>query len=212
MKNYITISILLLLCFLFSCGQKSMVSSGEGYQKWKSMFDPRLVEHFPAFIDEETYYCTSETNLDKNAVSLYLYINNCDIEKIKALLDRVHKMKYTKYNSGDSCLFIVNRFETVESKKNRTVPQINSSKTELSCYREKNPIPNFIDYQIRNDNESIFKKNYQIFVIESKEGVFYNDYQKKMNPNMPTYIKNGYSRGYAISENEKAIIYWLVIW
>ena len=54
--------------------------------------------------------------------------------------------------------------------------------------------------------------DYRIYILESRPGEFMSKKYLTTKNKIPDKIKNGFSRGIAINENDKEIIYWLCIW
>jgi len=126
------------------------------------------------------------------------------------------KLALKRYNSNDTCLFLINNFETYKSYIQRTEVQIlDSFAIKKKCNDSLLPIPNFIEYSINFiafDNTKIFLKNFDIYVIEAKSGYFFSDYKLKPNYQMPTGWENGFTRGIAINKDERIVIYYGKIW
>jgi hypothetical protein len=111
-------------------------------------------------------------------------------------------------------VLIINRFETLHTSEYlEIVTDIDTNKIEKDCYKSLKPIPNFIDVKnpvLKSDIK--LNSSYTIFVIESKPGKYFSEYDLKPSPQMPKNWKNGYSKGIAISEKENTVIYWANVW
>jgi hypothetical protein len=155
------------------------------------------------------------TNAEKNDVGLILYEYDVYIKEIDSIIERVNKIApLAKYKSSDSCLLIINRFETLDTYKNFAIPPVkDSSQINKKCYRNQYPLPNFIEYYRPNKNSDLKLDNtFLIYVLEAGSGKYSEKYNLLPSPQMPDNWKNGYSKGIAISEQNKTIIYWSVIW
>jgi hypothetical protein len=91
--------------------------------------------------------------------------------------------------------------------------------------KEKNIITRNINNDTTNIILPIFEQNsindigltddYKIYFIDSKQGKFINENYYETDTLitiMPKRWEHGYSRGYALSDKQKQIIYWVVVW
>ena len=59
---------------------------------------------------------------------------------------------------------------------------------------------------------SKYLKDFEIYVLESKFGNHFKEFNLKPNSQMPVNWKNGYSKGFAVDKLNKIVIYWGIIW
>jgi hypothetical protein len=186
------------------------------YRKFRRNFDVKLIDHFPsAIITDTCYKLTSKTDKQKNDVGLLLYnyvVNKRTIDSIEENLKR--KSILAKYVSSDSCLLVVNRFETRETSENGTTPEIkDTAQINRDCYERRYPVPNFIECKYSTKGSATkLDSTFVIYVLEARSGKFFPKYDLKPSPQMPVKWKNGYSKGIAISEQRKTVIYWGILW
>lgn len=111
-------------------------------------------------------------------------------------------------------MLIVNRFETIETNENQTIPIIDSALLNRKCYSNKYPIPNFVNYEKYNRDKALgLDDTFVIYVLESKNVKSWgNEFDMGPAEQMPDNWKNGYSKGVAISQEKQTVIYWTVIW
>lgn len=208
--------VILTISFLiFSCNGQSVDSMNkERYIKYKSEFDTELTNHFPTKLTTYPTGIINSKNISKHIVGFILYEYEKDLTEIDSVVNNIEKKAIAKYNFKDSCLLIVNRFETLESLENMENVVINdSTKINMDCYKGLYPIPNFIDYDYPNkDNDLKLQENFDIYVLEAKVGNHFKEFELLPNPQMPKNWKNGFSKGIAISREKKTLIYWGIIW
>ncbi|OXA79153.1 hypothetical protein SAMN05444397_102396 [Flavobacterium aquidurense] len=203
----------LIISVLFSCNQKSF--DAEQLKKYiasKNEFDKNFVNQFPNTLSEYTTYVNNK-NTSKNDVGFILYkykVNPEEFKKVKSLI----KKSIGHYKSKDSCLLIVNRFETIETNENRSEVIIsNENLINQDCYNSLYPIPNFINYSNPSKNfESYLDGTFDIYVLEAKKGNHFKKFSLMTDLQMPNQWKNGYSKGVAISKEKRTLIYWSIIW
>ena len=205
------IFLLISLIVLFeSCDRNYPI---EKYYDYKTRFDKNFTDQFPKKIKCDYYQMTADTQPDRNNVGFYLQLHLHQKSNVKDIKLNAQKLAIAKYNSSDKCLFIVNRFETVQTYDNIEIPKVDSTKLNIECERNLLPIPNFVTYKSHNSfNDLKLDKSFEIYIFESKAGKMLKNF--KMNPfsEMPEKWKNGISKGIAISEKNKDVIYWSIAW
>ena len=203
--------IILFSVLLFACtGSDSQTIDykqvNKEYKGYKSFFNKKLVEHFPNKID---------SNIIEDLESLYetsdyqslIIVTRATIRNITNIKQKHHFI--AQYKSSDTCLFVIKSLENLDHRNTDLVSEI--SKT-CNC-KNKFPILN---------SEGLFFKNKEIhcklqdgftyYVIDAKPGKYLDDKYLKETNYMPKEWKHGYTRGFAISEEQKVIIYWVAIW
>lgn len=213
--------VLVSLSFFFivsSCDKKNTLNFDERsdslkYSNYKKQFDSNVINQFPEKIDSKEYFILSNTNIEKNDVGLFLVEYNLSENEMRKVLKKNSVFFLKKYSSKDSCLFKVNRFETIETRENYKIVEIyDSSLISNPCFKKSYPIPNFIDYSIATKKDFWENENFDIYVLEAKSGNHFKEYDMQPNPQMPIQWQNGYSKGIAVSEEKKTLIYWSIIW
>lgn len=212
------------ICFysllFYSCERTKLdANTIKRYYQYKNYFDKEYTSFFPENVDNvqtKTFTILSKRDTSNNNTALILYEYGITNKLLLEVLENAQKTSIAQYNTKDTCLLVVNRFETRESNE-LAKPAIitDSSSINRSCYDGKLPIPNFIDYGGYNPNRvGILDSSFTIYVFESKAFTSWGNsiYKMQPNPQMPDNWKNGYSKGVAISKSKNIIIYWLVMW
>lgn len=185
-----------LIILLTQCGDNRTRKFLEDYANARMEFPLSLTDHFPSEFKSIGQFSAitpaGAYGHDMAFFCLAIKTDSLDITEIKS---RLKKANAKEYAPNDSSLIIVG--DTVDY----------SQKTEGI------PIPSFYDYEkdfglnsVRLDND------FKIYVLESKNGEYMNKEDLTKNNKFPPNWKNGFSRGLAINEQEKTIIYWLTIW
>jgi len=219
MRNTIIIVGLMVNIFVICCTPNPSVlaEANKFYQKYKNNFDKKYVDHFPAKMGTSTVHTPVFSSMEqkKNNFSLILYQYNVKIDEIQDVNAKFKKTAIAEYKSSDPCLLVINGFETSETYEYRTVPVVDSTLLNLKCYSNKYPVPNFINYEDYNKDRPLRLDNtFTIYVLESKKmdsDSWKKEFGMKPNKQMPDNWKNGYSKGVAISQEKKTVIYWMVI-
>ena len=203
--------VILFSVFLLACTRNNSQTIdykqvNKEYKEYKSFFNKKLVKHFPEEID---------SNIIEDLESLYETSNYQSLVIVtRATIHNITNIKQkhnfiAQYKSSDTCLFVIKSLENLDHRNTELVNKI--SKT-CNC-KNKFPILN---------SEGLFFKNKEIYcklqdgftyyVIDAKPGKYLDDKYLKETNYMPEKWKHGYTRGFAISEEEKVIIYWIAIW
>lgn len=211
---------IIILCFLqafiYGCDNKRFLieSNNEKLQRYKVDFEESLIDQFPDMIPYTDVDIISNTNASKNDIGLLLYEYGVDKKDIKNIRKKIEKSSIAKYKSKDSCLLVVNRFETDETYRNyEVVDVIDSLEVNKECANQLYPIPNFIatNYS-KGENGLKLDDSFEIYVLNAKAGNHFKRFEVQPSPQMPKQWQNGYSKGIAISEKNKTVIYWSIIW
>ncbi len=214
MYKLILLSILLLI---LSCEPKKMSSNDNRLNNKISKFDSKLVNHFPAKKSGNNSDTIVNENIRKNTVGILLY----EYEVPNSALDSLNKI-YTKraiakYSSADTCLLVINKFETPKTYSESENVYIDFEKRKnlvnKNCYLNKYPIPKFLDYRFLEKNtETYLSNDFDLYILEANNSDFFEKYNLIPNPQMSDNWSNGYSKGVAISKKSKCVIFWGVIW
>jgi hypothetical protein len=195
MKSSLIISFLLIM-LLTQCGDKRRREFFENYVKARMEFPVGLTDHFPYELKSigQLSAITPSGAYGHDMAFFCLAIKSDSLDVIDTKT-RLEKVNAKEYEPNDSSLIIVG--DTVDySQKTKGVP-----------------IPSFYNYEkdfglnsVRLDND------FRIYVLESKSGEYMDKENLTKDNKFPPNWRNGFSRGLAINEQEKTIIYWLTIW
>ncbi len=132
-------------------------------------------------------------------------------------MDTINNKSISKFKSSDTDIISVKR-ETVNywnPEKSRPYKDV------VFSDRFYYPIPYFEKHsslEYRGDINDIYSdttvsglsNDFMVYVFDYKPGIYW----KGLSPlnYMPTEFKNGYSKGIALNEKKKIVIYWFIIW
>jgi len=205
---------LLSLIIISSCyaNQKELA-----YNQLKKLFIDKnkdLISHFPSKIDfnnalfngQMIYEGENENNF---GAYIHLIVFNASSE-----IDEFYKRNYkilAKINPQDSCNLIVPWF----SPFHHTIAEFDSCYDRLikNCNNISLPIPNFANETELLQIDGIrLPIDFKIYLLEIDKNKPFDYSYKYAGHGLPTEWKNGYSKGVAISEERKIIIYWFDAW
>ena len=202
MMKKILINLLILIIFL-SCDRKQE----NEYNKKLSSFDAEIINHFPKK-PTDLYTLSVFADVNKDVVSILLlnkYGNNYNHIK-----DSLQKLSKAHYIASDSCLLVVNMYSN-EKNYFSSFKTNDTSYLNKNCLKNRLPIPNFWSLDYKSKNITKLPKDYHILVFDAS----HNNIDKKYlshNVYMPSYWKHGYSKGVAMNDKTREIIYWFVLW
>ena len=77
---------------------------------------------------------------------------------------------------------------------------------------DKLPIPNFWSLDLDKDTRCKLPLGFELFVLESQSGVFWDKKFLTEDHYMPETWKHGYTKGIAMNSKTFEVIYWFAIW
>lgn len=187
--------------------------ANKNYIKSKNEFKQDFTSHFPDRITTEDFYIDFNNDREKNNVGIILYEYDLDKNDINSVKNDLRNLNVIgKYSSKDTCLLIVNRYESSDTSENKKREAQNDLILCKPCFNKLYPIPNFIGYQFRSKNSALkLDTSFEIYVIDAKNSNI-SKFNLKPDSQMPNNWETGYSKGIAISDAKNTIIYWSIIW
>ena len=182
------------------------------YKAAKEFFGELYIEHFPNKITENNITFTETYSPEVGNLEL-MVIDTIASNETYRDIKKLELQALARYKANDSCLLVVNWFIN-----NDNYYRVQPSKDELieynkKCFSDKLPIPNFWHNDYTTDSTVCkLPSDFLIFVLESQSGRFMSDKYLTNGKQMPQNWENGFSRGIAISEEKRVVIYWLIIW
>lgn len=203
-------------CFISGCmTAQSDRYNDEEYRNQKNEFADVYMAHFPDSLTTHGYISALNQNTNKNDVGFLLYQFNPDKKALIREKEKFEKSAIAVYRGTDTCLLRINQFETLETLIRRIeVVDIDTNLLIKQSKCKKLPVPTFIDFKNPDYGDDALKsdKDFKIYVLEAKSGVYDEKLQEKPDIQMPSEWENGFSRGVAINLKDKSIIYWFVMW
>jgi hypothetical protein len=204
---------LICLFSLLSCYQSDKNYVNKEYYNTLKFFPKKFTNHFPTRFERKSVGSFVSVTDENSSLNISLILSkDLDTTNYKNKYDSLKNNAIATYEPQDTCLLII---DEMRNKSNEFKPHHEfEQKSEFnSCTLDKLPITNFFmtDYhQVENVNR--LQDDFDIFVLEAEEGKHWDDKYLCDGCNMPDGWEYGYSKGIAISEDKKVIIYWFVIW
>lgn len=185
----------------------------DDYSRYLKTFDSSIVSQFPKNIESKNNFVVCNTNSEKNDLGLFLIEYDLSDLRLKSIEKQAIEKSLKIYNTSDTCKLVVNRFETEKTKREFIIAEVlDSSSIDKPCYKDLLPIPNFIEYSISSKTNFWDNHDFLIYVLDAKFGNYSREFNLEPNLQMPNYWSNGYSKGIAINNRNKTVIYWSIIW
>ncbi len=190
------------------------------------LFPVDITNHFPKSFDSNYFSYTTNVNeiANKKAFGGFIPITfylTCKYTKSEftILKDSINDLCINTISALDTNILLIfsyfeedNYFPFQAMEYNPGI-ESESLKTHNKFNADKFPLPvfNIIDYK---DTTTItrLRKDFVIYGIEAKPGKFQQSNYLSNSEYLPDKWRHGFSRGYAISNKEFVIVYWLVIW
>jgi|GEM_PF-2632447 len=210
-KNKIVIFLFLLSC-LTNCSANRMdstITEYKGYFK-KYCIQDDLFSHFPSKInDNDVYSGMFYPPQADSHFGFVILIMRCKDEDIEIIKKRAALVKDSVLSKKFYTLDVNKDFVP---KKRFLYPIVNFEESDWFLGTTEKDIYN--SYLGRNIPISIYKypKDLMVYLIDAKKGYFWTS---KLNNNTFDFLKdwkNGYSKGYAVSEDSKLLAYWVIVW
>ena len=194
-----------------------------GYQETKKFYPDSLVKHFPVRGDSINWRYRTNTVSERNqpratSFTTYIISRYKDDDSV-----RVRKIKEEcRYISplDTNIILIFSFYEDTTvywdklSIRHYTTPEARRvANSNLACH-DCIPLPMLFDEEYFLDSTTITRisKSFGIYLIDAKPGLFIDKKHLIDHPYVPENWKHGYSRGYAIDESQKIIVYWVTVW
>lgn len=178
----------------------------------KTFSKNRFYVHFPKKDDVIKYSLGYSIGKNKKTQQLLMLVAK-ELNDFDSMLKEIKSKKHTIYSANQECLLVVNRFATKDNFYKLKDISIDKDLINKDCYKGLLPIPNFSSLKYYDENsECHLSEDFKIYIIKASPGIYLDQKNLSDGEYMPNEWKNGFSRGYAISEEKKVIIYWVILW
>lgn len=177
-----------------------------------------IFEHFPESTDTPSLFRGVKMLPTSNDIFGYLY-QYSTFEKDNKNIEIIRKDSFvykTQYKSSDNIVFNSYGFRD------------NDNLSFNHWYKDKYPMPSFEDMnfslgmvfeevlksngKIDKESQYVIPLDLEVIVLDAKPGYYWKIKSDNKRPDSLKEWQHGYSRGYAISEKYKKIVYWTIVW
>jgi len=192
------------------------------FEKATSFIDSRIVNHFPKKLPYRYIFGTTLPRMD----TLKYFGFGCDrIELSTTYTEKVYdslkmhfnNIKVKEYSASDTSLLLIFSFcDTFEVDgyifRDQETPEKQKLAKNNITIAKSLPIPLFYIEEYSGNTLCGLSKDFTIFVLGVEHGEYMNEKYLQECDCLPPNWKHGYSSGVAMSDIQKVIIYWTVIW
>ncbi len=217
-KNLLTLTILLLsISCTITTTKKEREKSIREFKERIKKYDPSFVDHFPSNLNTNDNISFIERSAQTfGETSIFLSLYDADSMVVSKLKDKLTRNAIANYHPNDSSLLVLNRFTDTKNllsiRSARKSPEMIWLIDSVD-YKNKYPVPNFFFSRYSTPKTiSRLPADFRLYVIDAKPGRFWENKYLSNGKFMPEKWKNGYSKGIAIDQTDRNIIYWFAIW
>ena len=186
-------------------------------------YNSTFISHFPKDYPDNSIFLTnifpSEFAYKKSSgfVNYYTYLvkKYSEIEFLR-LKKQLVKYSETIYEADENKLLLIfsysndleihgKKYSDWESPKLQKLAKHNLLATSL-------PVPLFESDEYKGNTFSGLPEDFKIYVLDAKQGKYLEDKYLYDCSCLPEKWKHGYSKGVALSDKRKVIIYWVTVW
>ena len=222
MRNII-LSFFLIITFAAGCQNVDIKKQiQESYKKSIKIFSNDLVNYFPAELPDSSEFSTNvikEYNLAKfcfgtSRTMLWKHYKDKKYFRLKSYYDSLANVVYLP---SDTTLLLVfsycDKLE-VEGKiyENQEPPKRQKLARHNVTTATSLPVPLFEIDEYKGNTMYGLTDDFKLYVLDAQPGKYIKDKYLQECKCLPEKWKHGYSKGVALSDEKKAVIYWIAVW
>lgn len=192
----------------------------ERYKQSVQFFDPELVSHFPKKLPDSCWYLTTVTEADTLEMAgfgvnkLFMAYSFSQYKNIAA---QFRNLPNTTYKATDSSLLLIFDYcDVIEIDgdifRNQEPPERQALAKHNVATATSLPVPLFEINKYQANTISGLGEDFNLYILDAKPGKYLDDKYLQECECLPEKWKHGYSKGVAMSDEQKVIIYWIVVW
>jgi hypothetical protein len=189
------------------------------YIQYLTFFSKELVNHFPNDVEHKISQTSNfkVSDLNYRPPSNYFFQIVSDFDTSDTTIDSLVKISKAKISASDTTNILIFTYTGLRKYDNSIMIMGKTGKRSTSVAkgnikkRNKVPIPHFSSYPGKN-TYSCLDSSYTIYVLDYEKGVFTDTSYLEENIYIPNEWKHGYTKGIALSKEEKSIVYWITVW
>ena len=187
----------------------------ESYNEFMKTADTLFTSHFPSKLDyaKSVEFSQQLTGGYSSYPMIYLEMEP-PIEDFREIYEKYNKSDIHRYWASDTSVLIINNWRSLKDSKFSVKRDKEFNKKMSRLNKSTHAIPNFYKLGLDNSerNPTMLSKDYEIFVVDSQQGIYWDLNELADNAYIPKDWKHGFSKGIAFNEHQSKLIYWVVIW
>ena len=222
MRNII-LSSLLVIAFAAGCQNIDIKKRIEDdYKKSISFFDSSLISHFPKKLPDSSGFGATVPKKDTlkmlgfgiDGTMLWKHYQDKKYFRLKSHYDSLANVVYLP---SDTTLLLVFSFcdkLEVEGKiyENQEPPERQKLARHNVTTATSLPVPLFEIDEYKGNTIYGLTDDFKLYVLDAQPGKYIKDKYLQECKCLPEKWKHGYSKGVALSDEKKAVIYWIAVW
>lgn len=183
------------------------------YHKNLNYFSRDMIDHFPKNVSDTSAMSTNIEDTSKIDHNLsyfsFMYWEQLPIQTLKQKIDSLNLMRVPKRSVNDSSFLLLTFFDRRLDSK-----QQDRSIKRGDVFSETTPLPYFELFdQFKGNTFCGLEKDFVLYILNSCESSKLPSKYKMAGYNcFPSKWQHGYSKGVAVSEKRRIILYWIVCW
>ena len=220
MKNIITLPLVVIVLTVGCQNIDIKKQIQERYKQSVKFFEGDLVSHFPAELPDSCWYSTTVPKTDTLEMAGFgvdeLFLTY-SLSQYKAIASQFKDLSNNIYSATDSSLLLIFSYcDVVELEGDMYRDQEPPERQALAKHNVSKasslPVPLFEIDEYKGNTMSGLTDDFKLYVLEAKPGKYIDDKYLQECECLPDKWKHGYSKGVALSDEKKAVIYWIAVW
>jgi len=192
----------------------------ERYKQSVQFFEKDLVSHFPPELPDSCGYSTTVPKKDSLKMfgfgvdRLFMFYS---FSQYKNISTHFKSLPSNIYSANDSSLLLIFSYcDVIEidgrTYRNQEPPERQALAKHNVTVASSLPVPLFEIDEYKGNTMSGLPVDFNIYVLGAKPGKYIDDKYLQECDCLPEKWKHGYSKGVAMSDERKVIIYWVIVW
>lgn len=222
MRNIILSS---LLIFAFSAGCQNIdikKQIQETYKNGINFFNNDLANHFPAELLDSSGFSTNVIKKDTlkllgfgiSETMLWIHYQDKKYFRLKSHYDSLSNITYSANDTNLLLLFSYCDVVELEGKiyENQEPPERQKLAQHNVTTATSLPVPLFEIDEYKGNTMYGLNDDFKLYLLDAKPGKYLSDEYLQECECLPEKWKHGYSKGVALSDEKRVVIYWIAVW
>lgn len=217
------LSALLVLIFYSGCQNARVMNKiKESYKQSVSFFDSSLVTHFPMELPDSVGLVTNVPSKDTIkllgfGVDELMLWKKYDSIKYNELKSHFVRISQATYQANDSSLLLIFPYSNVVELDGRVFDNqespLKQKLAEHNITKAKSlPVPLFNVDEFKGKSFCGLNEGFRLYVLGAESGKFLPASELQDCECLPKKWKHGYSKGVALNDKQRIVIYWIIAW
>lgn len=223
MKRVRIVSLLLITVFFAECQSIDVEQKiKEDYKKSINYFKSSLCNHFPTELPDSSSYTATVPKQDTlkmlgfgvDKIMLWKHYNSSKYSELSSHYDSLSKAIYSPNDSNLLLVFSYSDVVEIDGRtyKNQESPERQKLAKHNSTSATSLPVPLFEVKKYSSNTMCGLDKDFKLYILDAQVGKYLDEKYLQECDCIPKEWKHGYSKGVAMSDKKRVIIYWIIVW